>query len=260
MQMKYKIIIGILSFFLIFMYLSNDLILVKSYHFSGLDEEIKIVHLSDTHNKEFGINNKPLYRKIKKANPDIILLTGDIVSYYKLDLDYIKVLCEDLVAIAPTYYVTGNHEYLTDHIEEIKETIIDSGVYLLSNEVAHIDLLNTDLYIGGIEDSTFSNETVIRETLLELENKDGYKILLAHQPEDKNIFDDYDIDLIFSGHAHGGQFDIPFIGGLYAPDQGIMPELTSGKVDNMIISRGLGNSIFPFRLFNNPEIIIVTIS
>lgn len=166
------------------------------------------------------------------------------------------------------YYVTGNHEIATNDSDHIKEELLKLDVRVLTDEVEIITGLGDDeIAIGGIEDplaSFLDEEEAIEKSIAnafeKVPNK-MFKILLSHRPEFFNNYADNEINITFSGHAHGGQFRIPGIGGVLAPGQGFLPKLTSGVHEkdgsHLVISRGLGNSMFPFRLFNNPEIVVV---
>lgn len=270
------ILIIILLFLSFFIYWQNNAIKVNSIDYKnekipGSFDGYKIVHISDLHNKEFGKNQGILLSKIKKVNPDIILLTGDMIDRRKYNLKVTMDFIEGAVKIAPVYFVTGNHEAWSGKWEEIKNEFLKAGVKILEDEKLQIERMNEKINILGLKDIDFftssyfegSNTSYLEEKLIQLADKNTFSILLCHRPELINIYAKENIDLVFSGHAHGGQIRLPLIGGLYAPDQGFFPKYTSGayKVGNTteIVSRGLGNSIFPLRVFNQPEIIAVTL-
>ncbi len=251
----------------------------------------KIVQLSDIHSIRNEKKLNTLLKKIKKQEPDIIVLTGDFIDsgYYidsynknlmnnsdevcdKLTVDF----AEQLVKIAPTYYIYGNHEMvLLDDVEnnKFKNALINVGVDIINNEQRKVELNGESINLIGIQDpstlykdSTFNEyDNSIKKTQKELdivtENLDlsKFTILLSHRPEYFELYSKYKFDLILSGHAHGGQIRLPFIGGLYAPNQGWFPKYTKGlyKDNNsiMIVSAGLGNSIAPVRIFDPFEIV-----
>jgi len=227
----------------------------------------RIVQISDLHNAVFGNDNEKLLSLITAENPDIIVITGDI--YDERKGDYSSPLCfaSNVAQIAPTYFVTGNHEIAADDHQSFIEALKKENITVLDNESAYPVIENEGISLLGINDPTSVKETLnsddkTRRMLNEITyDKDSYTILLAHRPELVNVYAEYGIDLVLSGHAHGGQIRLPFIGGLYAPHQGIFPEYDSGLYrvgsTDLIVSRGLGNSSFPLRIFNSPEIVSV---
>jgi len=164
------------------------------------------------------------------------------------------------VKLADVYYVLGNHEVATNKVSEIYEVLSSLGVHILANESTVIERNGERLAIVGIEDPLMGRTT---EDMLEMVNvqPDVLTILLAHRPEVFNTYVNYEIDLVFAGHAHGGQVRIPGIGGIFARGQGLFPKYTAGVYEEnsttMVVSRGLGNSSVPFRIFNLPEIVVM---
>ena len=246
----------------IFLHWNNTALQVTEYTVSsgripeGFDG-YKIVQVSDLHNTAFG----DLPDKITALSPDIIVITGDIVhaSPKEKALQFAR----QAVKIAPTYYVSGNHEHRMDY-ETLFRELQEMGVTVLRNSRVSLEKNGDTVCLAGIEDPIFYPDETVEDKLQPLVQADTYTVLLSHRP---NLFDSYvscGADLVLSGHVHGGQFRLPFVGGLYAPNQGLFPKydagmFTSGKT-SMIISRGLGNSAFPFRLFNRPEIVAVTLT
>ena len=227
-------------------------------------DNVKILQISDLHCKSFGKAQQILLAQIENISPDI---TGDLIDGRTNPKNYNNsfILVNELADKYPIYYVTGNHEYYADYAEEIKEKLSSLGVIVLDNSSSHTSIKNTSFNIWGIDDNySYSSESILKDLTSNIKESD-INILLAHRPEYFNQYSSYDFDFIFSGHAHGGQFRIPFMHkGIAAPGQGIFPELTEGyhtlNNSTMIISRGLGNSIFPFRLFNHPELVVLEIS
>jgi len=231
----------------------------------------RIVHISDLHNKQFGQNQEPLLKKIHAVSPDIIVVTGDMIDRRKYDLDNAMVFINGAMKIAPVYYVSGNHEAWSGDYKNICEKLLSSGVQILDDTKAKLFKGKGKIEILGLSDPDFltssymdgTNSSKLKEHLERLSDDAVFQILLCHRPELFDIYVSENIDLIFSGHAHGGQVRIPFIGALVAPDQGLLPKYTSGAYtknqSTMIVSRGLGNSIIPIRIFNRPEIIVVTL-
>ncbi len=231
----------------------------------------KITQVSDFHNTYYGHGGKHLLKKVKDTTPDIILVTGDLIDRRTPnEARGIKML-KDLMEIAPCYYVTGNHEAFYKNFLGVYEKILNTGVHNASTNDFFISRRNDSIEITGIHDlRIFGDEETnpniyneYDEMLHERLNHVGeyFTILLAHRPEQFSRYSKYPVDLIFSGHAHGGQIRLPVVKGLYAPDQGVLPKFTEGvhKQNNstLIISRGLGNSRFPWRVFNRPEIVSV---
>lgn len=227
----------------------------------------KIVQVSDLHNAEFGENQKSLISKVEDAEPDVIFITGDLIDSNRYDLDTALVLIDALVEMADVYFVTGNHEVATNRIDEIAEALIERGVIYLDNESAVWEIDEETVQIAGIHDplinpyvdpSDYSYGAIEEAGLT-----NGFSMLLAHRPELISAYAGSGIDAVFSGHAHGGQVRIPGIGGIFAPGQGWFPRMTEGIFENgdtqLVLSRGLGNSGFPFRILNRPEIVSITL-
>lgn len=229
----------------------------------------RIAQISDLHNAEFGEDNEKLIGVLKECKPDIILITGDLIDSRNTDIEIGISFAEKAVMIAPTYYVTGNHEARISEYEQLIEGIESAGVQILENESVVLEQSGECITIAGVADPSFTtdylfgdSETVTSDILSELlVSEESYTVLLAHRPELFEVYVDSKVDLVFSGHAHGGQFRLPFIGGVVAPNQGLFPEYDAGlytKDDtSMVVSRGIGNSILPFRINNRPEIVLV---
>ena len=260
-----------------FFYFQNNSIVTTQYNFSSDKvpknfNGYKIVQLSDLHSKSFGNNQSNLVKKAKKVNPDLIVFTGDLIDSDRYDEKTSLTLMGKLVQIAPVYYVTGNHEWWSGKFNSLEDKLKDTGVQVMRNTAEEIIIGNAEIQIIGIDDPAKVNgsyaeraiaEEDIKNSIKGLEEGVNFKILLSHRPELFSLYTQYGFDVVFSGHAHGGQVRIPFVGGLVAPNQGLFPEYSSGMydVDNttMIVNRGLGNSIIPLRVFNRPEIVVVTL-
>lgn len=233
----------------------------------------KILQISDLHNKEFGSKQNKILGKIEKINPDIIVITGDLIDSNNTNIDVAMDLIDGIINIAPIYYVSGNHEAWSGSYNDLKSKLENSGVVVLDNKKTEFFNDRDSIDIIGLADTSFiesdwleyGGNSETKNLLNKLtEDSTNFKILLSHRPELFDIYSNSNVNLVFSGHAHGGQFRLPFIGGLIAPDQGFFPKLTEGihtsNNTSMIISRGLGNSIIPVRIFNRPELIVVTLS
>ena len=233
--------------------------------FSGF----RIAQISDLHNAEFGKENEKLLSMLKECEPDIILITGDLIDSRRTDIETGISFAKKAVLIAPTYYVSGNHEARIEEYEELITDLENAGVHLLDNESVMVENSGDRITVTGMKDPSFvtdylfgDSETVAKDILTELiSDEDIYTVLLSHRPELFETYVECNADLVFSGHAHGGQFRVPFVGGLIAPNQGLFPKYDAGVYSkegtDMIVSRGIGNSILPFRINNRPEIVLV---
>lgn len=229
----------------------------------------RIAHVSDLHNAEMGKNNEKLLTMLRDADPDMIAITGDLVDSRNTDIEVALQFVREAVKIAPCYYVTGNHEARISEYDELKEGMEAAGVTVLEDTQTEISLTGESITLIGVNDPSYQTDylfgdakTVMNTKLEELHTEqDRFTILLSHRPELFKTYVDHDLDLVLSGHAHGGQFRLPFVGGLVAPNQGFFPEYDAGLYSmnhtNMIVSRGIGNSILPFRFNNRPEVIII---
>ena len=228
----------------------------------------KIAQVSDLHNTEIGKDNEKLLSILKESEPDIIVITGDMVDLRNTKINIALAFAEQAVKIAPCYYVTGNHEVYVEEYEDLKNGLIELGVTVLDDAKTEIELSGEKITLIGVGDPSFSwtdNETLVNDKLNELiSEQDGYTILLSHRPELFKTYVKHNVDLVFSGHAHGGQFRIPFVGGVIAPNQGLFPKYDAGIYTEgettMVVSRGIGNSIIPFRVNNRPEVVLVELS
>ena len=229
----------------------------------------RIAHVSDLHNAEMGKNNEKLLTMLRDADPDMIAITGDLVDSRNTDIEVALQFVREAVKIAPCYYVTGNHEARISEYDELKAGMEAAGVTVLVDAKTEISLEGEAITLIGVNDPSYQtdylfgdSETVMNTKLEELHTEqDRFTILLSHRPELFETYVDHDLDLVLSGHAHGGQFRMPFICGLVAPNQGLFPEYDAGIYTlgntNMLVSRGIGNSILPFRINNRPEVILI---
>ncbi len=227
----------------------------------------KIVQISDLHNANFGKQQSTLIEKVEAAEPDAVFLTGDLIDSNRYNLEISLTLVDALVDMSPVYFVLGNHEVSVNKIEEITAALEERGVHVLMNDKMLWEEDGEAVQIAGINDPLLNmdltSEDFTREALKEAALDDEFTLLLAHRPEVFSIYVEQGIDLVFAGHAHGGQIRIPGLGGLIAPGQGWFPTMTEGifqkKDTQLVLSRGLGNSLFPVRVFNLPEIVVVTL-
>lgn len=235
-----------------------------------IKKDFKILHLSDFHGIKFSNNNKKLLKKIKKINPDIIVVTGDIVmSGY--DISNSLLLMEQLTKITKTYFVRGNHDLIESNSYNLLQDLKKFGVIICESK--SIEFKEHNIILHGLMDFLdedfnknpiyIKNEKIKNLRKLEIDN-DKYNILMTHRPYDFSLFVAFNIDLTLCGHTHGGQWIFPIFGGFISPDRKtFFPEYDYGlkrigeKI--MIINRGLGGKLWAIRLFNRPEIGIINI-
>lgn len=230
-------------------------------------DQLKIVHLSDIHFPKNRIDPDQLIKETQKADPDVIFLTGDLIDRSASVEDVpLAELIRSLSQIAPTYSVSGNHETSSRQLDQWNDIMTENGAVLLENNTHIATLSGEKIAIMGVKDGNQTSMIPLSEAIKELPI-----LLLAHRPEffPSYTTDNPDIqpDVTFSGHAHGGQIRLPFIGGLFAPGQGFFPKYTSGVYSSsqnadqkLVVSRGIGNSLFPLRINNKPHFIIITLT
>lgn len=280
-----KILIIILTaallLLLLFFVLSNTCLTTENYQLNTQDTSgFTIVFLSDLHGKEFGRDNSRLIAKIAEESPDIICLGGDFIDEDNTEDDNERFLrlVGELLKIAPVYYSLGNHDdyYFSQNGRELIEQVEALGCRYLEQDYVDIDTDTASLRLGGLYNYAFNQQYVpdgewknsnTYRFLKAFTDTDRTTVLLCHRP-DSFIYGDaaylWDIDLVLCGHTHGGLWRLPLIGGLYAPEQGFNPQYDKGEFElgniTMIISSGLsGHEKIP-RLFNSPEITVVTLS
>ncbi len=268
---KIKIIsICLIMFVILFLGLYNALKKV-TYHIDSdnIEQPIKIALITDLHSCKYGENQEILINAINEANPDLVLLVGDIYDDV-LPKENTSIVLGDISEKYPCYYVTGNHEYWSEDVGSILDLVKSFGITILDGSFDTIELNGQSINICGITDSDVFRYTdehsTIRQQLDNLKsvNDNGnYTILLAHRPELIDTYREYDFDLVVSGHAHGGQWRVPMlINGVYAPNQGWFPKYAGGlyKFENMdfVVSRGLSReSTRVPRFFNRPELVLI---
>ena len=267
---KRRILIGcaLITAAAVFCIWQNNALTVSKYEYetqkvNGHFDGYVICQISDLHNKMFGKDQGRLLKRIRNEKPDLIVITGDIIDGNHTHVETALSLAASLPDIAPAYYVTGNHEYRVAPrvLDALLRGLEQSGIEILDNDAREISYENDGFYLLGLDDNSLTDKTL--EHLVSDLDKNRLQILLAHEPQNFEKYAETGVDLVFSGHAHGGQIRIPFVGGLVAPDQGFFPKYTCGiykyKQTEMLVSRGLGNSILPVRVFNRPEIVILTL-
>jgi len=248
-----------------FFYWQNNDVALTHYDYTSTEIPVEfdgftILQVSDLHNKEFGKDQEVLVSLTKEIAPDIIVITGDLIDSNHTDIEAAMDYIRQAVVIAPVYFVTGNHEMWSEEYTTLAADLEKSGVVILDNKSIILTKNGGEISLLGLPDGdVISKES---EVVLASAGKE-FCILLSHRPELLNEYALENADLVLAGHAHGGQFRIPCLGGLFAPDQGLFPKYTSGiytKADTaMVVSRGLGNSVIPVRIFNRPELVVVTL-
>lgn len=279
---KMYIILSVILLLMIFSYTQNNYlqltsIKIKTEKLPSTFNGFKIVHLSDLHGKTFGKDQKYLVEKVRKEKPDIIVYTGDLVNKRNYNEAPGLLLLKKLKEIAPVYFISGNHEWWTGNYDNLRKHLSEAGVVVMRNSFLEIKRDEDSILICGMEDPASttkeSKEMAYADQNLSWiiddisksvdKSNEKYKVLLSHRPELFQIYKKYGFDVVFSGHAHGGQVRLPFIGAVVAPNQGFFPAYSAGLYEdmgtNMVVSRGLGNSIIPQRIFNRPEVVSVTL-
>lgn len=261
------------AFVLLFLRWSNTSLQVEHFTYpsprlpAGFDG-CTIVQLSDLHGAEFGDDNAHLLQAIREARPDYIFLTGDLLDRFReTPQSYAVELCRQLTDIAPTYFVTGNHEWALPGIRELKAAIRDTGATVLTNQFVTLERGGDSILLAGIDDPNgFADQKTPEELAQEVRDTwgDGFWLLLAHR---NNYFEDHysllGADLVISGHAHGGLIRLPFTDGLVGVERDLFPSYTAGFYQangrDLFVSRGLGNSGRTFRLFDRPQVAVLTL-
>lgn len=216
-----------------------------------------------------GEENENLLTMLREAKPDMIAITGDIIDSRKLDMDIALDFIREAVKIAPCYYVSGNHEGRLDDYDVMKAKMETAGVTVLEDTVVQITREGQSITLIGLQDPSFHGiykpeniEKLADTQLTQLyTNKDVFTVMLFHRPSYFEVYADHGVDLVLSGHMHGGQFRLPFLGGLYTPSHGFFPDYDGGIYTQddttMLVSRGIGNSVVPIRFNNRPEVILI---
>ena len=245
---------------------------------------LKVLHLTDIHRKSFGKNQNKLISLIKNSKPDLIVVSGDIIYCYnhwynigynyKKDLSKVMKIFENIAKEYPVYYAPGNHECKSGYYPNIRKALISAGVIVLDSGYEIIKKDGSEIALLGLKDPTFwgGSNIVVEEyiqysqkELHEIKNKCNnlFTMLISHRPEIYKVYEGEGVDLVFTGHAHGGQWIFPIIGPVYAPQQGFFPKYTHGvhkfNKTNVLINRGMGNSSMTIRLFNRPEVVVAVL-
>ncbi|MGL5978006.1 MAG: metallophosphoesterase [Erysipelotrichaceae bacterium] len=265
-------IVGIVSY----LSYNNQRIQVSNYNLTSSSPKqtpLVIAHLSDLHNAAFGRDQKRLVTKLLKNQPDLIVITGDLIDSRHPNVTRALATLTQLQKIAPTYFVSGNHEQRLSGYIHIRQQIKALGVIVMDDVGLDITINDHAIALLGLQDPSFlassNKELMLKEraaTLLKLKEKTSadYTILLSHQPQLLEVYERVAVDLVLSGHAHGGQFRLSQKQGLFAPGQGFFPHYTKGAYPlaygTLIVSAGLGPSSIPLRVHNPPHLNIIAIT
>lgn len=259
---------------LAFSWWQNNGLMVTEYEYILPAEQaqldgVRVAQISDLHSKDFG---GALERLLEEQVPDVVVLTGDLVDLRDTDYTTALELAQAAARLGPTFYVPGNHEaslIWSGKYAQLREGLEQAGVRVLENEAETIEIGAGTLNLIGLLDPGFYDADLdmaaglLSQELTQLVQPGQLNILLAHRPSLIAAYAQGGADLVFSGHAHGGQVRLLFVGGLVAPDEGWFPQYTSGLYSTgdtvEVVSRGLGNSIVPQRVFNRPELVVVTL-
>lgn len=253
--------------------LMTNAVAISSSRIPAAFSGFRIAQVSDLHNAEFGKNNAELLKLLSESRPDIIVITGNLIDANHTDVGIALGFAQESVRIAPTYYVTGNHEAASPQYDTLKAGLEEEGVIVLEDEAISLERGGETISLIGLADPDFTVKgemfgeapVMVSAKLKNLNDGEGkYTIMLSHRSELFETYVNCGIDLVFAGHAHGGQFRLPFIGGVIAPNQGLFPKYDAGLYTdggtNMVVSRGIGNSIIPLRFNNRPEIVLVELN
>ncbi len=232
-------------------------------------EGLRIVQISDLHGHEYGQDSEALLALVAQQAPEFIVVTGDLIDQ-ESHLAMVPALARGLAAIAPTYYVTGNHEWAVGGVPRLKGILTECGVTVLSNQYVTLERNGDSLVLAGVDDPNgYADQKTPEELYGEIQREAGdlCTILLAHRNDRFGQYAAAGYDLVISGHAHGGIVRLPFTDGLLGTDRKLFPTWTAGVYtlgdSTLFVSRGLGNNTVPihgFRLFNRPDLAVLELT
>jgi len=256
---------------------SNTRIKTAEYelHYQNLPDAFdgfRIVVLSDMHGAEYGENNERLISKIREAEPDIITITGDLIDRFQAkkpvekQIEIAKTLVDGLLPIAPVYYITGNHEWDTGAIRTLLVLLEDQGVQILRNRFTRLHAGSETIILAGTDDPNGPADMIKPREFVEgirRSGETGFIVMLEHRNYNLPLYSELGVDLVLSGHAHGGMVRLPFTDGIIGPSLELFPTYTDGIYNmgdtNMLVSPGLGNHLGWTRFLNNPQITVAVL-
>ena len=246
----------------------DNALTLREYSFESDDikGEVKLAFISDLHCCEFGENNNELFEMLADVAPDAVILGGDIFDRAKPWDNGIKFI-DGLVSLYPVYAVMGNHEYNTTFhtLDEMKNIYSMHGVTVLANKTETVEINGNKINLCGVDMPRDTLRKKWVDTTMEGVDTSLYTIAIYHRPDQSEFFVNRDVDLVLSGHAHGGQWRVPgVINGIIAPNQGLFPKYAGGSYEleggmSMVVSRGLDISSRVPRVYNPPEIVSITV-
>jgi predicted MPP superfamily phosphohydrolase len=225
----------------------------------------RIAQLTDIHAADFGDGYTGLADIVRKARPNIIVITGDLIDCPG-DVASVEPLIKKLAGIAPVYYVTGNHEWASGALRELFDMLGGHGVTVLRNEYINLTVGDESIVLAGVDDPNGPKDMKTPEALVsEIRGREGdaFLVLLAHRNNQLDRFAALGVELVFCGHAHGGVIRLPFVGGLIGPSLEWFPDYTSGVYSEggtmMLVSRGIGNRTGIPRFLNSPQVLVAVL-
>lgn len=260
--------------FVIRLYIDNNVIEISEHevYFDNLPKEfanVRILHISDLHSKSFGRNNEQLCKKIRKIDPDYIMITGDMVNSNDTEFDAFLDFAKEIGNEYETYYIVGNHEssLKRNDYDRLISSVSNCGIKFLDNESITLTRADDTIRVYGMwyNYKFYAKEEFTLESMNKLVDNDGenFNILLAHNPKDFPVYGEWGADLVLSGHVHGGMVRLPYFGAVFAPDRTFFPKYSEGVYNlndsQMVVNRGLGRGRTGFRLFNMPELGVVVL-
>ncbi|MFC2949419.1 metallophosphoesterase [Virgibacillus sediminis] len=236
------------------------------FHSDKLPENVEftVLQISDLHNKVFGHDNQELIETVNQSNADIVVMTGDIIDRKTDDFQDVFTLVEGITDSGQdVFFVTGNHEQDHDNMEEFLDGLRERNVTVLDNRNTQVRVEGVTVNLAGVADSSTDHEDI--ERAFAGLQPESYTILLSHSPGIMGKYRNIPADLILSGHTHGGQVRLPFIGPIVAPEQGLFPEFDQGVFETgrnqyLYIDSGLGTSVAPIRFLNKSQLSLITIT
>jgi len=260
---------------MVIFYDSNTRLITTEYelYYDNLPDAFdgyRIVLLADLHGVEHGDNNKQLVEKIEAAHPDIIAIAGDLIDRHQksrpvdMQLEIAETLIYQLVRVAPVYYVTGNHEWDSGEVRPLLAMLEEHGVNVLRNQYRRLTIGSDSIILAGVDDPGGPADMIRPDDFIESihqREEVNFMVVLNHRNYSLPLFSKHGVDLVLSGHAHGGMVRLPFTDGIIGPRYELFPTNTSGvyTLDDtkMVVTPGLGNHLGWTRFLNNPQVVVV---